>query len=290
MSEVRCLLACGQELGEGPVWNPGDGRLWWVDIRAPALHALEPGSARHRHWPMPAPLGSFAFRASGGLLLALGTELVAFDPETGALEPLTRLEDPAAGMRLNDGKCDRQGRFWVGTMRDDTDQPHGTLYRFGGSGPASPIRHRVAIPNSLAFAPDGRTMYFADTLDGRILAFDYDPEAGEPGNERTFAALDCAPGRPDGSTVDAQGYLWNARYGGACVVRLDAQGRVERRVDLPVRQVTACAFGGEDLATLFITTAAQHLSLAARAAEPLAGGLFACRPGARGLPETPFAG
>jgi sugar lactone lactonase YvrE len=290
MTAVECIFKGGHALGEGPAWNASDRCIWWVDIRGPALHALDPATGAHRSWPMPQPIGSFAFHAKGGLLVALGISLDVFHPETGVFEPQVRLAGEPPGNRLNDGKCDRQGRFWVGTMRDGGGAAAGTLYRLTAANEATPVRRGVAIPNSLAFAPDGRTMYFTDTADGRILAFDYDPATGEASGEHEFADRDAAPARPDGSTVDAEGCLWNARYGGSCVVRLTPDGRLDRRIDLPVSQVTACAFGGPGLDTLFITTAAQNLTEDARRAEPLAGGLFACRPGVAGLPETPFAG
>ena len=146
---------------------------------------------------MPAPLGSFAWERGGhSLLLALGTELRRFEPDSGRLQTVAELEAGDTGNRLNDGKCDRQGRFWVGTMRDGTSEALGALYRFAGGGEAVRVREGIAIPTSLAFSPDGRTMYFADTVDGRILAFDYDPLSGTPSHERTFAELGSAPGRP----------------------------------------------------------------------------------------------
>jgi sugar lactone lactonase YvrE len=285
---LECLFDCKHELGEGPIWNPDDGRLWWTDIRGPALHAIEPTTGAHRSWPMSAMLGSFALAREGELLLALGTRLAWFRPEALELETIVDLEPDRPGNRLNDGRCDRHGRFWVGTMQDGGRAATGSLYRFGGD--LVPVRARtgIGIPNSLAFSPDGATMYFADTLHGAILAFDYDPASGEPAKERVLATLESAPGRPDGSTVDAEGCLWNARYGGGCVVRYTPDGRVDRLIELPVSQVTCCAFGGPGLETLFITTAAQFLTGEKRRAEPLAGGLFAVPAGVRGLPEGRF--
>jgi sugar lactone lactonase YvrE len=290
MTEIRLVFDGRHELGEGCVWNAADGRLWWVDIKAPTLHALDPASGAHEQWSMPGPIGSFAFRRDGGLLVAVRTGLAIFHPESGVFEPLLDLEPEKPDNRLNDGRCDRQGRFWVGTMSMAEREPSGTLWRFGEDRRPLPWRRGIVIPNSIAFAPDGRTMYFTDTAEGRILAFDYDPATGEPVNERTFAALDTAPGRPDGSTVDAEGFLWNARYGGSCVVRYAPDGRVDRVVKLPVSQPTCCGFGGPDLRTLFITSAAQFLAPDQRAREPKAGSLFGFEPGVQGLPEPLFAG
>jgi sugar lactone lactonase YvrE len=290
MDRVECIFDGKHELGEGPVWNREDDRLWWTDIRGPALHAIDPSSGAHASWRMSAPLGSFAFCGGCRLLLALKTRLELFDPAKEDFRPLVDLEPDLPGNRLNDGKCDRQGRFWVGTMQDGEKEPAGTLYRFDADCKATAVRRGITIPNSLAFSPDGQRMYFADTMDGRILCFDYDPVSGSPRDEREFAPLDAAPGRPDGSTVDSEGCLWNARYGGSCVVRFTPEGKVDRIVELPATQVTSCAFGGPGLDVLFITTATQFMSRKQREAEPLAGGLFAIRPGVTGVPETPFAG
>jgi sugar lactone lactonase YvrE len=287
---VTCVLDLHQQLGEGPVWDEAASCLWWVDIKGPAVHRYDPATGAHASFPFPQPVGSLALRPDGTLLVAHKTALVAFDPERSGVTTLLELEPGMPGNRLNDGRCDRAGRFWVGTMAMGERAPTGTLWRFATDRTATAMRQGVRIPNSTAFSPDGRTMYFADTADGRILAFDYDPETGTPSNERTFAALDSAPGRPDGSTVDADGCLWNARYGGGCVARYAPDGRVDRIVELPVSQPTCPAFGGPGLGTLYVTSAAQNLTAAQLAAEPLAGALLAIEPGARGLPEARFLG
>jgi sugar lactone lactonase YvrE len=190
--------------------------------------------------------------------------------------------------RFNDGRCDRAGRFWAGTMCDARRDPTGSLYRFDADLACTKLRNAIIIPNGLAFSPDNRTMYFADTNRHTIWAYDYDLASGAATNERVFA--DTGEGRPDGSCVDADGGLWNAQYGGWRLVRYAPTGKVDRVVQVPVANPTCCAFGGEDLGTLYVTTATQRLSLDDLAKQPLAGSLLALRPGAKGLAEGRFAG
>jgi L-arabinonolactonase len=287
---VDCVLEARNVLGEGPVWDRRDNRLHWVDIRAPALLSFDPASGKTARWPMPAIIGCAVPRAAGGFLLALKDGLHGFDPDTGILSPILDPEPDKPENRLNDGKCDRQGRFWVGTMRDGSQTPDGALYRIDQDRRCSRVLSDIHVPNSIALSPDGATFYFADTRLDTIWAFAYDPRTGSLGSERVFAGPGSGPGRPDGATVDEAGCLWSARYGGSAVVRFTPQGRVDRVVPFSVSQVTACAFGGPRLDTLFVTTAAMHLSPAQSTAEPLAGSLFAIDAAVRGLPETAFSG
>jgi L-arabinonolactonase len=191
-------------------------------------------------------------------------------------------------MRFNDGKCDRQGRFWVGSMDDVGRGPVGTLYRFE-SGRYTAVLEGIAVPNSLCWSPDGTIMYFADGIDPVIWAYPFDTATGTPGVRRVFARLPDATGIPDGATVDAQGFLWSAHYGGSMVTRYAPDGRVDRVINVPVTQPTSCAFAGPDLDTLIITTASQRLSPEALRSQPLAGALLSIRTGARGCPEPQYA-
>ena len=296
MAAVECVVQGGNELGEGPIWCDRERALYWADIRGPALHRFDPATGATRAWPMPDFLGSFVIRERGGLLLALRGGLRAFDPATGASQALVhpesdRTTERYAQNRYNDGKCDRRGRFWVGTMTDRTPREAvGALYRIDADLSSHRLLDGISVPNSLAWSPDDRVMYFADTAVSRIEAYAFDVASGSLGPSRILAEPGAAPGRPDGSTVDEAGCLWNARYGGSAVVRFTPDGRVDRVVTLPVSQVTSCAFGGPGLDTLFVTTATQRLTPEQRAREPLAGGLFALRVGVRGLLEPRFAG
>lgn len=287
---AECVVDSRDILGEVPLWSAKDESLYWIDVRRPTLQAYRPSDGSVRSWPLPEAVGSYCLRASGGMILAMKSGLFAFDLETRKLERVVDPEPQFPDNRLNDGKCDRQGRFWVGSMNDGDRLPTGTLYAIDADWQCRPTLSGLTIPNSLAWSPDGRTMFFSDTPTLRIMAYDYDPDSGTAADERLFADLSAHPGRPDGSTVDADGCLWNAEVRGSRVVRYTPDGRLDRIVSLPVSGVTSCAFGGTDMRTLYITTARQRLSEAELATEPLAGALFAVDVGVGGVPETPFRG
>jgi sugar lactone lactonase YvrE len=276
-------------LGEGPVWCPQAQALWWVDIKAPAVRRWDSATGAQRSWTMPEAVGSLALRRSGGVLVALKSGFFFLDPDTGGIAPAAARHGEDADMRFNDGRCDRQGRFWAGTMCD-TDRPlPGHLYRLDPATGVRAVLHGIAIPNGLCWSPDGRTMYFTDSPTRTIVAFPYDPATGTLGERRVFATVE-GPGIPDGAIVDADGYMWSAEFGGGRITRYAPDGRVNRRLPVPVSQPTCCAFGGADLSTLFVTCSRLGLSEAALAAEPLAGAVLAYEPGVRGLPEPRYAG
>jgi len=275
-------------LGECPLWDERGRLLWWVDSRWPAVKQLDPASGAVMMLVLPEVVGSIAFREQGGLLAATKSGIHFLDAASGALEARANPEAALPENRFNDGRCDRAGRFWAGTMSDVKRDPVGSLYRFDADMACTRLRNAVVIPNSLAFSPDGGRMYFADTMRHILWAYDYDPASGAATNERVFA--DAGAGRPDGSCVDAEGCLWNAEYGGWRLVRYTPAGKVDRVVEVPVANPTCCCFGGEDLGTLYVTTARQRLSPEELARQPLAGSLLALRPGVKGLPEGRFAG
>ena len=275
-------------LGECPLWDGQAQCLYWLDIRRPALRRFLPATGRIDSWPLPGLAGSIALTDDHRLLVALPRQIALFDPTTGAVAPFVDPPPQPDGHRFNDGRCDAQGRFWVGTMHNVTRAPEGVLYRLEGSGPMVPVRTGISIPNSLAFSPDGRTMYFADSLRYAIFAHDYDPATGTMGAERVFAAS-TPPAFADGSAVDAEGFLWNAQFNGGQLVRYSPDGRIDRVLPLPVRRPTCCAFGGPNLDRLYITSASQNMSKAEMQAEPLAGALLALKVGVCGLPEPRFS-
>ena len=233
-------------------------------------------------------MGSVALAGDGRLLVAMADEVTLFDPESARFETLARLPQSIDGHRFNDGRCDRQGRFFVGTMHNLTRAPEGVLYRLQGRGALTPVLQGLCIPNSLAWSPDGATMYFADSLHHAIYAHDYDKTAGTPGPPRVFARTE-PPGFPDGATVDAEGFLWSAQFKASRVVRYASDGRVDRVIPMPVDKPTALAFGGAKLDRLYITTASQQMTSAELAAQPLAGALLVMDPGVCGLSEPRFA-
>jgi L-arabinonolactonase len=276
-------------LGEGPVWDVQEQAFYWLDIRGCLVRRYDWSSGRTQSWTLPEMVGSLAVRERGGLLLAMRSSISFFDPATGALERVAAPEAGRENMRFNDGKCDRQGRFWSGTMNDLVREPSGTLYRLDPQRGCVAQFNGLRTPNSLAWSPDGRIMYFADSRSHVIHAYPYEPATGELGAPRVFHTVE-PPAIPDGATVDAEGFVWSALYGGSRVVRIAPDGRVDRTIELPVEQPTSCQFAGPNLDVLFITTARQRLTQEQLAQQPLAGALLAADVGVRGLPETRYRG
>lgn len=291
LSSPERVLAFRDALGEVPVWHAPTQCLWWIDVRAPSLQSWNPATGAHRVFTLPTKsVGSWAFRRQGGMLVSLRDGLYGFDPATGATTRLLSLEADIEGHRLNDGRADSRGRFWIGTMHDTVRAPTGSFYRVDPDFSVQKVFDQVDIPNSTVFSPDDQRMYFADSPARKIWIFDFDAEEGRIFNRRVF--VDCAadPGMPDGSAIDEDGCLWNASYGGSRVVRYTPAGKIDCIIPLPVTQPSCCTFGGPGLDTLFITTASQRLSAEQLASQPMAGGLFAVRTGSRGLPVPSFGG
>jgi L-arabinonolactonase len=276
-------------LGEGPVWDVQEQALYWVNIRGCAVRRFDWATRRIDTWTLPEVVGSLAVRERGGLLVALKSSLSCFDPTSAALQRVSAPEADWPQMRFNDGKCDRQGRFWAGTMNDATREPEGTLYRLDPARGCTAMQTGIRIPNSLCWSPDGSVMYFADSPMRTIFAYPFDAATGELGARREFVTVE-APAIPDGATVDAEGFVWSAHYDGWRVVRFAPDGRIDRVIELPVQRPTSVQFGGPDLDVLFVTTAMQKLSAEELAKQPLAGALLALEPGVRGVPEARYTG
>lgn len=264
--------------------------LWWCDVKVPSLSSYDPASGALKTYPVPGnTLGSWAFMKGGDLLLALEDGLYAWTLGTHEARPIHRIAHAHPQQRLNDGRCDARGRFWVGSMNQTyRETPVGVFYRLDIDGTATEVFDGFTVPNSVAFSPDQRRMYFADTPAKKIFVFDFDLDAGHLSNKRLFADCTGSAGGPDGSTVDVDGCLWNADFKGSRVVRYTPGGAIDTVIPLPVSQPTSCAFGGKDLDLLFITTASQNLDEAQRGQQPLAGDVFVLRPGTQGLPEPLF--
>lgn len=275
-------------LGECPLWDEQEQALYWVDIRRPALRRLDPATGELETRPMPGLVGSIALAGPGRKLVALAEQVALYDWQADLLEKVAQLPARVPGHRFNDGRCDRDGRFWVGTMHNVTRAPEGVLYRLDPDG-LVPMLDGICIPNSLAWSPDGGTMYFADSLQHAISRHDFEPRTGRMGPARPFVAT-VPPGFPDGSTVDADGFLWNAEFNAGRVVRYGPDGTVDRVIELPTKRPTSCAFGGPDLRTLFITSTSQAMSDAELEADPFAGALFALDAGVSGIAEPSWAG
>ena len=277
-------------LGESPVWCTREQRLYWVDIRAPALRALDPATGHLLQWTLPDLCGAVALAQGRRVLLAMRTGICAFDLDARAPTPLVQPEPESLGNRLNETRCDRRGRLWTGSMRDYGAATTGALYRITHDLACARVMRDVTVPNALVWSPDDRTLYFADTPDGRLRAYAFDPEEGTLGAMRVLVERDILPGRPDGAAIDADGCLWSARYEGGCVARITPDGRIDRVIAIPATRVTACTLGGAGLRTLYVTTARQKLSQGELVAQPHAGALFALHVSTPGLPEPRFAG
>jgi sugar lactone lactonase YvrE len=282
--QASCVWPLAATLGEGPVWSVRDQCLWFVDIKRHRLHRHVPGQDGGQTWALPGQ-GGFALPArSGELVIGLPGELRAFDPRSGLSRLLQRLEEDRPGNRLNDGHVDAAGRLWFGSMDDAETALSGALYAWH-SGRLTRHDDGICITNGPVTSPDGRTLYHTDTVNREIHAFDLAAD-GTTSGKRLFLRFGDGHGWPDGSTVDAEGCLWVAFFGGWGVRRYAPDGTLLTVVDLPCANVTKLAFGGPDLRTAYVTTARKGLDEAALAAQPLAGGLFAFTAPVAGLPST----
>lgn len=287
-TQVSCVFEARNRLGEGPCWDPATQRLYWFDIKERRLLWLCHESGRTGAWDLSLRASAAAVRQGGGLILATEAGLFDFDVETGELT-VRRPVELAPGFRTNDGKIDLAGRFWWSTMDDDGGRRPGKVFRYDPDGALEEQVSAIAIANTVSASPDGRTFYLADSAEQTLYAYDLDA-AGRLGARRVFAHTRGQAGSPDGSAVDAEGFVWNAQWGAWRIVRYAPDGRIDRIVPVPVEQPSSCAFAGPDLATLYITSARDGLSDEALARQPLAGGLLRFEPGVRGLALPAFAG
>jgi len=291
MSDVRCLWEAAAILGEGPLWSAREGALYWVDIKAPALHRYRPSDGDKTSWVMPERIGWVIERANGeGLVAGFKQRGFAFlTPGTMMPETIGQPEPDYPDNRFNDAKADAEGRIWAGTMDDNEREATGSLYRLDADLDWHRMDKGYGITNGPAFSPDGRTLYHTDTAAGTIYAFDL-TERGRLENKRVFVTIPEGDGYPDGMTCDVEGYLWVAHWGGWRITRFAPDGGIDRVIEMPVSQVTSCTFGGPDLDRLYITSAAIGLEGERLERQPLAGGLFEFIPGVKGLPAGLFAG
>ncbi|MEJ8846681.1 SMP-30/gluconolactonase/LRE family protein [Variovorax rhizosphaerae] len=289
MPAVRVVVQARDQLGETPLWCPRSEKIWWIDIERPRLQSFDEHTGQHEvHRFDSTFLGSLALHRRGGFVVALDNSLHRFDPANASLEHIVDVEPAGKGTRLNDGRCDRRGRLWIGTMDAAIQQPLGSFYRVSPSGSVQWLFDDIIVTNSVATSPDDRTLYMSDTRRFKIWAFDLDPDEGVLTNRRVFADYSNDKGRPDGAVVDSDGCLWNAVFAGHRVIRYTPAGKVDRVIELPVTHPTCVCFGGPELRTLYITTATKMITPAVLANEPLAGALLAVEVGVQGLPEPMF--
>lgn len=273
MVEVFSDSQC--QLGEGPLWHPQRGELFWFDILSQCLHSAD------RRWDFDEPVSAAGWLDEQRLLIASASGLFSFDLETAERSQIAEMEADNPITRSNDGRVAPDGAFWIGTMGRALESEAGALYRYSAEG-LKQIRSKVTIPNATAFSPDGAWMYFADTPQGTVKRWPM-VDGLPQGKGEVFATI--TEGGPDGAVCDAQGGLWLAVWGASCVIRFDSEGSMTNRIELPASQITCPALGGDDLRTLYVTSARDGLDAAALVKEPHAGGVFAVRVDIPGIPE-----
>ena len=289
-ARVDLVLDAHAETGEGPVWDHRHRSLLWVDVTRGQVHRLDPTGGAERCMEVGQHTGALALRARGGLVLAVRGGYAGFDLETEELEPIADTEAARPTNRMNDGKVDAAGRFWAGSMAYREEGREGSLYRLDPDGSVTTVLTGIGISNGLGWSPENRVMYYIDSLAAGVDAFDFELGTGAISHRRRLIDVAAEDGVPDGMTVDEEGCLWVALWGGGAVRRYTPDGTLDRTVEVPVRQVSCCTFGGADLSDLFITTAARGLSAEDLDRQRRAGGVFRHRPGVRGMPSVEFAG
>ena len=287
MEQVQRLLHLNNRLGEGPVWNVNEHALYWVNIDGNCFYRYHPATGALEHFDVGLPIGVLRFRESGGLVLATRDGFAFWDSQTQSLEFIANPEPGKPDARFNDGAVDRQGRFWAGTIAPGATS---SLYRLDPDLSVHTMVTGVTVSNGIGWSPDNRTMYFTDSRIRMIYAYDFDLASGTITNRRPFVHTSDDPSTPDGLAVDGEGFVWSVRWGGWRVTRYDPAGKVEREIRLPVEYPTSCAFGGEALDELYITSAWTRLGEQQKKEQPYAGDLFRIQTNVKGIREQFFAG
>ena len=291
IKEPELLLNAKSPLGEGPIWDIHRQVLWWTDILGRVLHCYNPIDGTNRTWEIGQMVGTLVSAKCGGLVLAAQNGFLRCDPLTGVTELIVDPEADKPENRFNDGKCDPAGRLWAGTMPITEDSATGSMYCLHPDGHVEKHGGAYSIPNGIVWRADAETMYHIDSPTRRVDAWDFDNATGTISNRRTAVEIQDEGAFPDGMAMDVEGKIWVALWGGWCVARFDPDtGEALARVELPVSQVSACAFGGLDLEELYITSARKNLSYKELENQPLAGGLFKARVAVRGVESVAFAG
>lgn len=296
---VTCVAKSNDRLGEGCLWDVDRNCLWWLDIPLPSrIHRLDPETGAHRSWEFSVLLSAMTLRRDGTILTGGEHGLHIFNPATGALTPHSHPDQESAGNRGNDGASDAKGRFWFGTMQQNIapngdDLPitkaSGNLYSIEPGGSATLRETSIGVSNGPCWSPDNKIFYFSDSKAQTIWAYDFDLETGAISNRRVFNDTK-EHGYPDGATVDDEGYLWSARWDGACILRIDPCGRIGRVVTMPATRPTCVCFGGPNLDTLYVTSSRAHVPKDVLARNPQQGGLFCFDPKVTGPAKHKFGG
>jgi sugar lactone lactonase YvrE len=287
---VERVFDAGDELGEGATWDASAQRLVSVDIMRGRVHLFDPRTGSAHTLEVGQPVGAAVTRRRGGLVLAVRDGFATVDPPTASLTFIAAVDLDRPDLRMNDGTCDAAGRFWAGTMAIDERPGAGALYRLDPDGSVHTMVTGVGISNGIDWSLDHKVMYYVDSLTQRLDTFDFDVANGTISNRRTFATIDPADGCPDGLTVDAEGGIWLALWGGSAIRRYLPDGTLDIVLPVPVTYPTTCAFGGADFADLYITSATIKMTAEERRREPLSGSILRCRPGVSGRAANGFGG
>ena len=287
MTEIEQVLPVHNQLGEGPLWNLQEQALYWVDIEGYCFHRFVPENGTHETFSIGQPIGCLAFRASGGLVMAVQEGVGFWDINSKEFQLVTNPEEGRENARFNDGKVDKRGRFWAGTMGEDQGS---SLFRFDPDGSIHTMETGISTSNGIGWSPDDKTMYYTDSPLRMIYAYDFDPESGTIENRREFVRVPLKDGFPDGLTVDNEGFIWSAHWDGWRITRYDPEGKVERVIPLPVQRPTSCTFGGAEFDQLYITSAWTGLNEVDRREQPLAGNLLRIQTEVTGQEENMYLG
>lgn len=285
--DIEAVLDDRAIIGESPTWSPAERALYWIDVKEPALHRYDPERQSRRSWRVTSDVGAFALLHGDAALVALRYGIHRLDLATGALKLLAPPPFDPGLFRFNEGQCDSKGRFWVGVMFDPVDgsppTQRGALHSFTLDGGLRRENDEAELHNGMALSADGRRFFLSHSNSGLLYTFDFDPGRGLLGSRKLFARVPPETGLPDGAAVDADGGYWCALHGGSRLLRFDPCGQLDREIVLPVSQPTMCAFAGDDLDILYVTSASDGLKPEQINAQPLAGRLLRLRPGVRGI-------
>ena len=290
--EVEVVVESADILGEGVIWNPAEQALYWCDNLKPNIQRYLPASGEHRVWPMPEEVGCIVFRERGGICAAMKSGFAYIDDlDSASIRYIVNPEPTLPNNRLNDGKCDRAGRFWCGSMHAGLSEPSASLYRLDPDGHCHTMDTGIIVSNGIAWSPDNRVMYFSDTRAEALYAYAFDLDSGAISNRQVLLDTSDKPYRIDGATVDSEGYYWCAEVHDWSIGKYAPDGTRVERIRLPVRQPTMCTFGGEHFDVLYVVSATRFLEPGEAQRQPLAGSVFAIHgTGARGIPEPYFKG
>lgn len=282
--EINSIWKGPAALGEGPLWDAEEQALYWVDIFDKKLYRWDAAMNKVDHWNMPGLIGCVAKRKKGGFIAGIDDDICFIEMPSGKIKRQQTVPDH---FRLNDGKCDRQGRFWVGTAA--VDKPEGHLYRFDPDGKLHVMQDGIYISNGLGWSPDNTIFYYTDSIPRIIYSYRFNPKTGNIDQQKKLIQIPENEGVPDGLTIDSHGDIWSARWNGWKLVHYSHEGKILEEIKMPVQRPTSCIFGGKDFNTLFITSCSQDVDEVKPLSLP-AGSLFAISLKVRGMPEPVFQG